>query len=280
MPQNTVDFDPRQYALESLGRTADKLAGNTLQVGVSAARAIQNSLFPSEFEYYALTLELVDSTGVTLEYLTFPVMPEQLTYDDMKVANVMKTIGGITAIDNQSYTPKVINIQGTFGKRFKLLIKPDIKQTEEQLPSPKFTVQGESYGGSRVIKKPIFDERLKSGYGATKLLDSILTASSKLDDYGEPVRLYLYLPPLGDNFLVKCTQFQLSQNRTANNGYWNYNCQLTVIAPLDAIVDAATLKKSLQRNLVIDNLQKLGTETMNTAASSLRQLLSTRPGNQ
>lgn len=271
---NTVDYDPRQRAVESFGRTGRKLAGDALQVGVSSARAIQNSLFPNEFEYYALTLELVDSIGRTVDYLTFPVMPESLAYDDMKVANIQKTTGGITSIDNQSYTPKTISIQGTFGRRFKLLIQPRDVDT--------FKGAASRYDGKKgiSIRKTEFDSKLKSGFGATKILQRIMSESSQLDEFNEPHRLYLYVPVLGDNFLVKCTQFQLSQEKQMSNMLWRYTVQLTAIAPLDAVIDEKTLKKSLQRNLTIDNLQKLGTKTTNTIVSSLRQLVGTTAGNQ
>ena len=280
MPKNTVDFDPRQRAIEAFGRSAGKLAGSAIEVGISSARSLQNSLYPDEFEYYALTLELVDSTGLTLEHLTFPVMPENITYDDMKVLNVQKTLGGVTATDNQSYTPKTIGIQGTFGRSFKLLIKPDIKQKTVKLPSKEFSVQNQSFDGNKIIDKPIFDERLKSGYGATKLLQKMIQASSKLDDYNEPVRLYLYMPTLGQNFLVGCSQFQLSMDRGSSNMMWKYNIQFTAIAPLEAVVDQDTIKKSLQQNLTVNSLQRAGTEAMNVAANTLREIFSTTPGNQ
>lgn len=273
-----LNYDPRQRALEVSGRTGKKLLGNALEVGVSAARGMQNAIYPNEFEYYALTLELVNSVGATVEFLTFPVMPESMAYDDMKVANIQKTLGGISSIDNDSYTPKTVDINGTFGKRFKLLLKPSEKVTGfEQVDTSNFVRSFDA--GQVAIKKPVFDERLKSGFGATKLLEKIISMSSLLDEYGEPYRLYLYNPVLGHNFVVKCTRFQLNMDRSTNT-MWRYTVQLTVIAPLDAVVEADVIKNSLQRNLKIDLMQKAGTEAGNTIVASLRSYLLTTPGNQ
>ena len=270
--------DPRQRALELAGRTGKKLIGNTIQMGVSAARGLQSALFPEEFEYYALTLELVDSVGRTVEYLTFPVNPSSMSYDDMKVANVQKTVGGIISIDNDSFTPKLINIAGDFGKRFKLLLKPDKKVAGfEDGDTSNFVRSFDA--GQVAIEKPVFDPRLKSGYGTTKIFEKIIAMSSKLDEYGQPYRLYFYNPMLGHNWVVKCTKFTLSQDMSSNM-IWKYSVALTVIAPLDAVVSSEAIKKSMQRNLTVDVLQKGATNAANTIVSSMRSYLTTKPGNQ
>jgi hypothetical protein len=273
----TVDNDPRQRALEAFGRTGSKLAGNALEVGVNAARAMQNALFPDEFEYYALTLEIVNSKGESIEWLTFPVMPESITYDDQSVVNIQKTIGGIVAMDSSTYTPKTISLSGTFGRKFRLLLQP----REVITKASEFSISDENSINVTSAKKRVeFDPRLKTGYGATKLLQRIMELSSSVDEEGQPYRMYLYLPPLGQNFLVKRNAFQLSQEVSSSNMMWRYSVQLTSIAPLENVVGADVIKKSLQNTLVISVLQRGAISAANTVSDSIRQLVGTRAGNQ
>lgn len=271
----TVLDDPIHRAFEAAGRTGKKLVGDAKEIGISAARAMQNALYPNEFEYYAITLEIVDSNGATYEHMTFPVMPESIMYDDASVVNIQKTVGGVAATDTSSYVPKTISIQGTFGRKFRLLLNP----------KENITVQGildnsRSFGQAQITRKVEFDPKMKSGYGATKLLQRIMELSSSLDEQNQPLRMFLYLPPLGQNFLVKKTAFTLSQDQASSNMMWRYSMQLTAIAPLETVISQEQINRSMQNNLIVNNLQKGGTAVVGTLVNALRQTFGTRVGDQ
>jgi len=221
----------------------------------TVGKAGLSAMFPNDFEYYALTLELVDSKGRTVRYLTFPVSPESMSYDNVQVANVRKTMGGVSALDNATFTPKSIQISGTFGRKFRLLIQPP------QLPDKPV-----GQGGLQ-LSELAFDPKLKSGYGTTKYLEKMINESSQLDDYNQPYRLYLYNPTLNHNFWVKATRHSLSQDRASNNMMWKYDITFTAISPLDRVQDGSTT--SLTERLAFSALQS----TANKVTKSIRNVL-------
>jgi len=128
-------------------------------------------------------------------------------------------------------------MSGTFGRRFKLLIIPPDK---EKLSSINDSVSNGSFdpkSGGMEIKTALFDPKLKTGYGTTKILEAMLKKSSALDRYNQPYRLILYNPALNHTFLVKKTGFQLTQDEKASNMMWNYSLGLTAIAPMDRVLN-------------------------------------------
>lgn len=186
-------------------------------------RAGAHALFPNDFEYYAVTLEVVDSDNQTVEFLTFPVTPAAIEYDDVKIVNVKKTLGGITALDTESFTPKHIAISGTFGRQLRLLIGPGSSNPA-----------GAGIRDTGLdVKTSVLSAKLKTGYGSTKVLERIITLSSQVDKYNKPNRLYLYIPPLGHSFLVKATKFTLNQDYSSSNMMWKYSMQLTALSSIE-----------------------------------------------
>jgi len=181
-------------------------------------------------------LELVDSNGKTIDYLTFPVPPEQMTYDDVKVANIKKTLGGVTSLDTETFIPVTLQMQGTFGRKFRIMLSPphisDVIDAEKASIKGYFDKPGR---GSVDIKTPVFIPFVKTGYGAIKLLESMIDKSSGLGDDNKPLRLYLYNPALGHRFLVKANSLQISQDKNSSNMLWRYSLTLTAIAPLDRL---------------------------------------------
>lgn len=197
----------------------DRILGVVRELG----RAAANAVFPDEIEYYAITLELVNSKGDSVEYITFPINPSQLSYDDTSLVNIRKTMGGVTALDSESFVPKKIEMNGTFGRSFKLLLAPPLERGSRI---------GDLLPKELTIQTSFLDTSLKTGYGALKLLERILTKASTLDIYGQPHQLFLYLPMAGHNFLVKKESFKISQDEQQSNMLWRYNLTLTGIAPL------------------------------------------------
>lgn len=210
----------------------------------SVGKAGANMLFPNDLEYYAITVELVDSKGDTTDYLTFPVNPDSFMYSDKSLASINKTMGGVTTLNTGSFVPKPITISGTFGRSFKILLRPPLQKNENL----SLNLSG-SDGLS--LETNVFNTTLKSGYGTTKILESILSKSKQLDIFNQPYRLFLYAPLIGHNFLVEYNDFNLKQDFSSSNMMWKYNIQMTAIAPL---TDQSN--RTQANRLLIASLQK------------------------
>ena len=227
-----------------------------------------NALWPNDFEYYAITMELTDSLGNTIDYLTFPVSPESMSYDKRSLVNIKKSMSGISSLDNETFNPRTIEMSGTFGRKFKLLLgasRPLSSQSaENSTATGQFT---NSTRNSTDIKESVFNTKLKTGYGTVKILEAMIEKSSALDRDNKPNRLYLYNPALGHNWLVKAPLLKLSQERTSSNMLWKYNLSLTAIAPLKRI--RPELKTSLAEGTGITVLQRGLNSLVNGIKSSL-----------
>lgn len=235
----------------------DQVLDTIRRVGKAGA----NALFPDDLEYYAITIELVDSQGDSIDYLTFPVNPDMFTYDDRSLVSIRKTLGGVTSLNTDTFVPKPIVMSGTFGRSFKLLAGPPLQSKDASIINSFNNREGLS------LNSNIFSTRLKSGYGTLKVLEKILVKSKSLDLYNNPYRLYLYLPLIGHNFIVEYNDFSLKQDFATSNMLWKYNIQLTAIAPLSqtqkAIESISTVIKSvginvIQRgaNSILNNIRK------------------------
>jgi hypothetical protein len=201
------------------------LEGAILDTVHEVGRAAANAIFPDEIEYYAITLELVNSKGDTEDFITFPVNPSAVNYDDRTLVSIKKTMGGVTALDSSTFVPKNISLNGTFGRSFKLLLAPTLD---------KASVLGVRGIKGLEIQSSIINTKLKTGYGALKVLEKILLKSSTLDIYDKPYQLFLYMPMSGHNFLVKKESFKISQDEQTSNMMWKYNLSLTALAPLSS----------------------------------------------
>lgn len=197
-----------------------------------------NALFPKDFELYALTLELVNHRNETIDYLTFHVLPSEISYDDMSLTNIKKTLGGVSVIKNSSFVPKTINISGTFGKSLKLLIN-NINLTPKLINlSEKYGVFDGMSGSALKIRVPVFDTRLKTGYGAIQLLKSILL-KSRGSDGENPYKLFMYNPIIGENFVVEYDNIKINQSIRSNTIY-NYEVKFKAVSRIEnSLVDKA-----------------------------------------
>jgi hypothetical protein len=202
-------------------------------------RAGVHALFPNDFEYYMVILELVDSLGSTVDFLAFPVAPERYMHEDPGLVNIKKTLGGISALDTETFRPKTITMSGTFGRKFKLLLSKPVTNAENAVRSTDGGLFGKVVNKGMQIKSTAFDPKLKTGYGTLKILESIVDKSHGLDNDNEPFRLYLYVPALNHSWLVKVNKFAANQDRTSSNMMWRYDLTMTAIAQIDSLVDKA-----------------------------------------
>jgi|SRR5690554_616174 len=208
----------------------------------SLGRPTLGALFPGEFEVYMMTLELVDSSGDTADYFSFPVMPDEIVKSEVEVTNVKKTAGGTISLVSNTYTPEDITLTGNFGRSFKVLIGTELID---------FKAFGQSFkalkGGNLSELQNPFDAKIKTGYGCTKLLQNIAQKSLSLDDKGKPYKLFLYNPSLGESYLVEKSSLVLRMDKNTNNRMWGYSITFQVLAPSDLLgtVGASSLLKTL-----------------------------------
>lgn len=222
----------------------------------NGGKALANSIFPNEFEYYAVTLELVDSEDQTVDFLTFPVTPNAIDYSYNSIVNVKKNMGGVTAIDSSTFVPSKYNMSGSFGRNLKILVGRDVTHQDS-------TQQG-NFGIDTALQitSSILNSKIKSGYGTIKVLEAIVKKSSQLDAYNRPHRLYLYNPALGHSFLVKVMSWRANQDYNSSNMVWQYDLQMITILPLESV--SQENENSLASLTVMPFLQRGANHLFNT----------------
>lgn len=229
----------------------DKAIEMVQNVGVG----VLNSLYPNDFEYYMLSLELTYFDNFDLEktirFFSFPVMPNSITQTEPQINNIKKNYGGLTVLNSPTFVPKDITIQGNFGKMMRIMIG-DIVYTfgamlwdnstwAEQMKNKKMLFNKTFSKNNNVnnSEKEFLGGFVKSGYGALKILQAMCEQSKQID-YDKPRRLYLHNPALGVSYLVKVVDLNLNQNMQSNM-IWNYTLRLKAIAPLESLEDKNVL---------------------------------------
>lgn len=210
----------------------------------SLGRPAVSALFPKDFEVYMMALEVVNSKGETLEYLSFPVLPEQFNKNEPELTNIKKTAGGLVSLTSPTFVPEEITLSGTFGRTFKVLVGREIID---------FKAFSRSVDVVSAVKTAVksFDAKIKTGYGCTKILQAICDLSTQVDETGVPNKLYFYNQALGEAHLVEKTNLSLRQNRDSSNQMWSYSLTLRTLAPANEITgtDPSSFKRLLQAGL-------------------------------
>lgn len=236
----------------------------------TVGRAAISTLYPNDFELYMCSLELADSQGNTIDMFTFPIMPENISKSEPKRTSIINTAGGITVLTSPVFCPKEINIRGNFGRQFKILISTtdsaSLTGAAFSISAGKralYQIQGKD---TSAIKAPDFDVSIKTGYGCIKILQSIIDKSNGVDENGYPMRLYFYNMALGESYLVTIppSGISFSQN-LGKNMIWEYNLNMTVIAPLEAVLGSSKVTSSITSMCAAATIQK----GVNDLASSL-----------
>lgn len=222
------------------------------ELSVQVGKQTLSALFPKEIEYYFLAMELVDSQNTTVEYFSFPILPEQLSETVNEITKVSKTIGGVSVITNTSFTPTQISLKGNFGRKFKVLLG----RKNVEFAGFGFSIRDRKFIKPNFsVERPQFSSFAKTGYGCIKILESIKDKSKQLDSYQKPHSLYFYNPVLGNNYQVTIENFTHSQD-IGRNMIPNYSLQLKSVASLDSVIGTGQAIKSALKNLAISSLQK------------------------
>lgn len=234
-------------------------------------KAGMSALFPKDFNYYSIALELVDGRGRTVDYFLFPINPDDISETNREITRVRKTITGVSTLKNPTFNPVLISIQGDFGKRFKIILNGGpIEFAGISISRGQNLV--DAFVGS--VKKlatavPQFSTFAKTGYGCIKVLESIKEKSKQIDPLnGRPYSLYLYNSITGNNYMVEFVEFRHNQN-VSRNMIPRYSMQLIAVAPLDSLLARVTNLKSLLKNITISFLQKRST----AIANNIRKLI-------
>lgn len=206
----------------------------------SLGRGTVNALYPRDIEAYFIALELATANDETIDYFIFPVSPDSISIPQNKRINVKQSAGATTVITSKAFTPYDIQIRGNFGKSFKAVLSGEdtvFSALRYSILSGVYSKQGVE-ANSVKVKKPSFNPAVKTGYGCSKILQSIIDKSDSSDENGN-FRLYLYNSMFGESYLVAPTPNPLtfSQNVGSKNMIWDYTLNLKVIAPLDSIKD-------------------------------------------
>jgi hypothetical protein len=215
-------------------------------------RAALHATFPNDFEYYAITLELTDSTDKLMNALTFPVMPTSISEFKQDISNQKKSSAGVVSLYDTTFVPFDISLSGTFGRKLRLLIDGGLfTAIANGIKSPS------SLLGKGEEDPPTFNRAIKTGYGAIKLLEKIRKEAYGIDKEGAPVRLYLYNLALHSQYLVEFKSLRIMQDQ-ANNMLWNYQANFKAIAPAYSI-----------RNTKLGTLTTLGASTVSAGMNQL-----------
>lgn len=237
------------------------------------------SLYPNDFEWYMVALELADSNDNTIDYLTFPIMPDSISKTEPTRTNIKKSMAGVTVLSTPSYSPQEINIKGSFGRQFKILINP--KPSVSIDASSKSVSEGKYHlfditkkSGFSGLAFSNFNLNVKTGYGVMKILQAMISKSVGLDESGRPLRLYFYNMALGESYLVSIppSGVQFSQD-LSKNMVWNYNMTMIALAPLEAVSNKND--KSLLDKLLPSMIQTGVNEVASVVTDALQPVTET-----
>ena len=226
-------------------------------------RGLLSVKFPKEIEIYLSALELTDSNGKTIQYFVFPIMPNSISKVENNRTNIKKSSSGTTVLMSSSFTPSELTIRGSFGRSFKFLTSPNGD-------SFKYAVFQNVSGDSLNKDYPQFDTSVKSGYGCIKILQDLISKTSKLDANSKPYRLYFYNMALGESYLVTVLPGGLTLNQSYDkNMIWEYSLTMSILANLEDLKSSDELNKSSKSILTGSLIQN----SVNTIANEVKSLL-------
>lgn len=209
-----------------------QLIDTALNVGKAAVHAAM----PDDFEYYLCSLELVNHKDERKGFLSFSVMPEQISESYSPIQTMIKTHNAVVTLFNDSFAPVDINISGTFGRKIRLLLNykdPWTRTGNKQFLTLNF---GKVAG---------VDSGVKTGYGMTKILQHILDSATKTEiETGKPYFLKFYNYALNTAYIVDVVNYTIHQSM-GNNMMWNYQMTLRAVAPLYSFSNIGNKMKNL-----------------------------------
>lgn len=205
----------------------DSFVGALSGAIVDVGRAGLHVLGPDNFEYYMCSLSLRNRNMEEVAYMSFPVMPNNIMESQQAVASITKTNNGIVTQFNSSFNPKDISIQGTFGRKLRLILG-----NKEFVPQAAagFAMAQKFFNGNIGINGGIAgtDILIKTGFGLTKMMQRILDAAYSGDEDGPYIIVFTNYA-FNTSYVVEPLQRSFSQS-TENNMLWYYNVEMKAVA--------------------------------------------------
>ena len=208
-----------------LGNTVNSVVENASEAIVTIGKSALHALAPDNFEYYMCSLELLDSSGNTKGFMTFSVMPNNILESETQIATITKTRSGVVNLFNSTFVPKDISIQGTFGRKFRLLLGNKEPENVSAIPF---------FGGNLGFDIMGGDVLIKTGYGLVRMLESMIKESWRLDDKKNPCILIFNNYAFNTSYVVEVLQRSYSQS-VENNMLWYYSLEMKAVAPASAV---------------------------------------------
>ena len=205
----------------------DSFVGALGSAIVDVGRAGLHVLGPDNFEYYMCSLSLRNRNMEEVAYMSFPVMPNNIMENQQAIASVTKTNNGIVTQFNSSFNPKDISIQGTFGRKLRLILG-----NKEFVPhaGEGFAKAQKFFNGNIGINGGVAgtDILIKTGYGLIKMMQHILDAAYSGDADGPYIVVFTNYA-FNTSYVVEPLQRSFSQS-TENNMIWYYNVEMKAVA--------------------------------------------------
>ena len=252
-----------------------QIVNELTQLYSSIGRAAVSNLFPNDFEYYAVALELTDFDGFMVDYFLFPVMPKGISKTETSRANIKKTYNSTTVLNSKTFSPCDISIKGTFGRAFKIVIDADtmglFRGFKYSRKSGVWFTPDLDQSSLQAKAAASFNPIVKTGFGCLQILRSIISKASGTDDKGRPFKLFLYLPALSEAYLVAPTPnpLTLTMDEGSTNMIWQYQLNLTAIAPLSGNLSQGKIGSSCVNVLALASIQKATTAFVSTLSHLL-----------
>ena len=215
----------------------------------TAAKMTLNTLYPREFEFYMVTLELVNHDDTLVEYFTFPINPESISKSQPYLKQIDRTYGAVVVNKSGKFVPQDITLKGSFGRNFKFVSRDQVLDVSAIQWAP---------------NNPEYSRDYKSGYGCFKIVQRICDSADILDEKGYARKLYFHNPALGESYLVEVINFTGSQSLSTNM-IWDYDLRLRVLTEIWSI-DKWGKHDAGQRKTYV-------TQTVNEVAKAGRNLL-------
>ena len=231
---------------------ASSLVDGAIQYGKAALHAAA----PDSYEYYLCSLELMNSQGEQEGFISFMVMPENISETYQPILNTIRTFGGYVTNLNPNFIPVDIQLSGTFGRKWRL---------SGNLKDP--TKTNKNLFNLSVGKLSINPGSVISGYGLTKVMQHILQSASKVGglathsvdvDNPKPYFLIYNNYALNTSYVVEVINYNFQQSM-ATNMMWNYNIQLRAVANTLKFFkkNSSDLLSTVKSNAIANGLTKV-----------------------
>lgn len=243
---------------DAISNVSNALQGGSIR---GVGKEEMHKKYPNEIEYYACAFELLDSENNTVKFFSFPVMPSQIQSTERFTAFVQKTMAGVVVHDNPTFVPLDISLSGNFGRMFRKSPSSTSSESSQHQHSRRISKLGDlgkgvdttgaidvSLGDVPIIANKSFSSDYKTGYGSSKMLESILHKSKGLDARSRSHKVLFYNLSFNQAYVVNLMNLTFSQSRESN-AIWQYSISMNAIAPISAVFDNQKRKSSIDRLL-------------------------------